>query len=81
LPVLIDPPIHYKTAETEPAFTYLFGGFANEFYASYLAVHPFEDGLNDRIKIYNLYPLLVHLNLLGSSYYSAIHKAIKQFSK
>lgn len=78
-PVLIDPAIHYSNAETDIAFTHLFGGFNKAFYQTYFEINPVENGFNDRIGIYNLYPLLLHLNLFGKTYYSAIKEIIKAF--
>lgn len=78
-PILIDPAIHYGAAETDLAFTHLFGGFDKEFYSSYQEVNPLPTGFTERVSIYNLYPLLVHLNLFGSSYYYPICQVISQF--
>lgn len=67
-PCLIDPAIFYGHREAEIAFTKLFGGFSHEFYDSYNSVSPLEKGYESRIDLYNLYPLLVHVNLFGGSY-------------
>ncbi|MCB9327227.1 MAG: fructosamine kinase family protein [Lewinellaceae bacterium] len=41
-----------------------FGGFSPIFYDSYQEYFPMMSGWQDRLRYYNLYPLLVHLNLL-----------------
>ncbi|MBC8155947.1 MAG: fructosamine kinase family protein [Bacteroidetes bacterium] len=78
-PALIDPAVYYGYREAEIAFTKLFGGFDQRFYDAYNEAFPLEENFNERIPIYNLYPLLVHLNLFGSGYVSGIEKVLKQF--
>jgi fructosamine-3-kinase len=76
---LIDPAVYYGSREAELAFTRLFGGFNAAFYDSYMETAPLEKGFEERIEIYNLYPLLVHVNLFGSGYLSGIEKVLKKF--
>lgn len=78
-PALIDPAVYYGYREAEVAFTKLFGGFDQRFYDAYNEAFPLAEGFHERIPIYNLYPLLVHLNLFGSGYVSGIEKVLKQF--
>jgi len=75
---LIDPAIYYGHREMELAFTRLFGGFDSSFYKSYHEVFPLEPGFDERVDIYNLYPLLVHANLFGASYLSGINRVVKR---
>lgn len=75
-PVLIDPAIYFGNREVDLAFSKLFGGFDTRFYDSYQDVFPLEPGFDDRVKVYNLYPLLVHLNLFGKSYLAPIEKTV-----
>ena len=79
-PVLIDPAVHYGHRETELAFTTMFGGFEQIFYDAYREQYPLEKGFEERIGIHNLYPLLVHLNLFGSSYLNEIKRTVKKFT-
>jgi protein-ribulosamine 3-kinase len=74
--VLIDPAVYYGNREAEMAFTHLFGGFEPAFYHSYFEVLPVATGFNERIPIYNLYPLMVHVNLFGSGYLSAVERTL-----
>lgn len=78
-PALIDPAVYYGLRESDVAFTKLFGGFADRFYEAYHEAFPLESGFNERIAIYNLYPLLVHVNLFGSGYVSGVERVLKQF--
>ncbi|MEM6737187.1 MAG: fructosamine kinase family protein [Bacteroidota bacterium] len=80
LPVLIDPAVHYGHRETELAFTRLFGGFDKKFYYTYNEEFPLEIGFENRVDIHNLYPLLVHVNLFGSSYLSGIKQTLRRFA-
>ncbi|MBK6264542.1 fructosamine kinase family protein [Marivirga sp. S37H4] len=79
-PYLIDPSIQYSFRETDLAFTHLFGGFGKRFYEAYENSFPLVPDFHERIAIYNLYPLLVHLNLFGSSYLSSIRSTLRKFS-
>lgn len=78
-PCLIDPAVYYGNREAELAFTQLFGGFSHEFYESYNENFPFFPGFNDRSDVYNLYPLMVHVNLFGGGYLSQVVSILKQF--
>jgi fructosamine-3-kinase len=79
-PCLIDPAVYYGHREMEIAFTTLFGGFDESFYDSYNVVFPLEKEFKMRFDIYNLYPLLVHLNLFGRAYLSGIKKIVSRYS-
>ena len=61
---LIDPAVYFGHREVDLAMTTLFGGFSDDFYNGYESHHPLEQGWKERLEIYNLYPLLIHLNLL-----------------
>jgi protein-ribulosamine 3-kinase len=74
--VLIDPAVYYGNREAEMAFTHLFGGFEPAFYHSYFEALPVATGFSERIPIYNLYPLMVHVNLFGSGYLSAVERTL-----
>ncbi len=78
-PFIIDPAVYYGHREMDLAFTYLFGGFDNEFYSSYSEEFPLEPGFDNRVDIYNLYPLLVHVNLFGGSYANQVISILNRF--
>ncbi|GAB4025936.1 fructosamine kinase family protein [Spirosoma koreense] len=78
-PALIDPAVYYGFREAELAFTKLFAGFDDHFYAAYDEAYPLQPGFDERVSLYNLYPLLVHVNLFGSGYVSAVERIVKPF--
>jgi fructosamine-3-kinase len=79
IPYLIDPAISYGHREFDIAMTTLFGGFSNEFYEAYNSTFPLTKGWQQRLDLWNLYPLLVHLNLFGLSYLGQVRDCLRQF--
>jgi protein-ribulosamine 3-kinase len=79
-PCLIDPAVYYGHREVELAMTKLFGGFARAFYDSYNESFPLTPGYEERFDIYNLYPLLVHVNLFGGGYLQQINSILKKYN-
>lgn len=67
-PVLIDPSIYVGHREIDLAMTQLFGGFGKEFYTAYHSAYRPDDGYEERLQLWNLYPLLVHVVLFGGGY-------------
>ncbi len=78
-PCLIDPAVYYGQREIELSFTKLFGGFDSEFYRSYNEVMPLESGFEERVEVYNLYPLMVHVNLFGGHYLQEVEFILGRF--
>ena len=76
---IIDPAVHYGHREAELAFTRMFGGFSPVFYDAYRAEWPLAPGFESRVPMYNLYPLLVHVNLFGGGYISSATAILKKF--
>ncbi len=79
LAVVFDPAVYYGHREAEIAFTKLFGDFDKSFYTAYNEEWALESGWEDRLNLFNLYPLLVHLNLFGSGYRPQLENAIKKY--
>ncbi len=77
--VLFDPAVYYGHREIDLAMMSLFGGFDAEIYHIYHQLFPMEPDWKNRLKIYQLYPLLVHVNLFGVSYLSGIEQILKYF--
>lgn len=71
---LIDPAVYAGDAEVDLAMTRLFGGFPERFYRAYHEIRPEKPGMDWRIPLYQLYYLLVHLNLFGAGYASSVHR-------
>ncbi len=67
-PVIFDPAVYYGDRETDLAMTRLFGGFSHDFYASYEKSWPLAPGSDRRLRLYQLYHVLNHLNLFGRGY-------------
>ena len=78
-PCLIDPSVYYGHREADIAMTKLFGGFQPEFYHAYNQAWPMDKDWQKRMNIFNLYPLLVHVNLFGGSYSGQVLQIIRQF--
>ncbi len=77
---LIDPACYWGWAESDLAMTCLFGGFDRAFYESYQSNIALLSDWKARIEIYNLYHLLNHLNLFGTSYYPAIKSTLNRYA-
>lgn len=67
-PVIFDPAVYFGDRESDIAMTMVFGGFGRAFYEAYEASWPMAPGHESRIELYQLYHILNHLNLFGSSY-------------
>ncbi len=78
-PVLIDPATSYSHREMDLAMSRLFGGFDRPFYRSYEEEWPLEQGFEQRLIVYQLYYLLVHVNLFGGGYVRSVREALALF--
>jgi len=68
-PALVDPSAYHGHREVDLAMADLFGGFGRGFRASYEESWPLAPGYAPvRQAVYQLYYLLVHVNLFGRSY-------------
>lgn len=73
-PVIFDPAFYYGDREADLAMTYVFGGFNQDFYASYQNTWPLDEGFALRKTFYNIYHIINHLNLFGGGYHGqSIH--------
>lgn len=79
LPVLIDPAASYAHREMDLAMSRLFGAFDPAFYAAYEACWPLEPGFEKRIDVYQLYYLLVHVNLFGGNYIQSVRDILEKY--
>jgi len=79
VPYLIDPAVYFGHHEVDLAMTQLFGGFSSDFYTAYAEQIPPESLQYERKDIYQLYYLLVHLNLFGRSYYQSVIQLLKTY--
>jgi fructosamine-3-kinase len=76
LPVLIDPAVSFGIAEMDLAMMKLFGGYDQAIFEIYEQLNPDVKGWSDRLPIFQLYYLLVHLNIFGRSYLNQVNRAI-----
>ena len=79
-PYLIDPSVLYGDREMDIAFTKLFGGFSPQFYEVYEEKMPLAHGASEREKLYQLFYLLVHLNMFGEIYGSHVDRILAYYA-
>jgi fructosamine-3-kinase len=77
LPVLIDPAPYGGHREVDLAMMRLFGGFSERVYSAYEEQHPLSPGAVERIPLWQLYPLLVHVNLFAGSYVPTLERTLR----
>jgi len=75
-PVLIDPAVYGGHREVDLAMMRLFGGFGPRVFAAYQEAHPLAEGHEERVPLYQLYPLLAHVCLFGSSYETSLKRSL-----
>jgi fructosamine-3-kinase len=77
---LIDPSCSYGHREVDLAMARLFGGFDTAFFQAYDEAWPLDPGFDDtRCALYQLYYLLVHVNLFGGSYVGGVNAVLRRF--
>lgn len=74
--VLIDPAVAYVPREMDLAMMKLFGGFPDKVFYEYDSRFPLQPNWKDRIKLWQLYYLLVHLNIFGAGYYGQVREIV-----
>jgi fructosamine-3-kinase len=75
-PCLIDPAVYGGHREIDLAMMRLFGGFGARAFAAYHEAYPLSDGHEARVALYQLYPLMVHVNLFGGGYVGSVEAAL-----
>jgi protein-ribulosamine 3-kinase len=81
IPCIFDPAVYYGLREADLAMTELFGRLPQKFYDAYHEAFPLNPGYDERKDLYNLYHLLNHLNLFGSSYLGSVEQIIRKYIK
>jgi fructosamine-3-kinase len=76
-PCLVDPAAYAGHREVDLAMMRLFGGFGRQVFEAYEAEYPLLEGHQHRVHLYQLYPLLVHVNLFGGGYRQAVERALQ----
>jgi len=77
---LINPAPYGGHREVDLAMMHLFGGFGRATYAAYDDEFPLAPGVEDRIALYQLYPLLVHVILFGGGYIHQLDTALRRYT-
>ena len=78
-PYLIDPAIYFGHNEVDIAMSKLFGGFDPFFYKAYQENYTYDENSKASIDLYQLYYLLVHLNMFGNSYYGSVKGILSRY--
>lgn len=78
-PVLIDPAVYGGHREIDLAMMRLFGGFGSAVFSAYREQYPLASGHSDRVPLYQLYPLMVHVNLFGRGYLGGVERALGRY--
>ncbi len=79
LPALVDPAVYGGHREIDLAMMRLFGGYGPRVFAAYDESYPLDPGHHERIALYQLYPLMVHVNLFGRGYLGSVVAALDQY--
>ena len=75
-PVLVDPAVYGGHREVDLAMMRLFGGFSRRTFDAYDEAWPLAPGGEDRVPLYQLYPLLVHVAMFGGGYLGQLSRAL-----
>ncbi|HVK71906.1 MAG TPA: fructosamine kinase family protein [Kofleriaceae bacterium] len=78
-PALVDPAVYGGPREVDLAMLDLFGGLDPATLDAYDEVWPLAPGLGERLPLWQLYPLLVHVVLFGGSYAAAVDAAFGRY--
>ena len=79
-PWLIDPAAYGGHREVDLAMLELFGTPSPRTLAAYEEVAPLADGHEERVDLYQLFPLLVHAVLFGGSYAASVERAARRYN-
>lgn len=79
-PCLIDPAVYGGHREVDLAMMRLFGGFGPRVFEAYETVWPLAGGWRERVALYQLYPLLVHVNLFGGGYVGQVRAVLRRYA-
>ena len=78
-PWLIDPAAYGGHREVDLAMLRLFGGPSPRVLAAYEEVAPLADGHEDRVVLWQLFPLLIHAVLFGGGYGRSAEDAARRY--
>ncbi|QKT07953.1 fructosamine kinase family protein [Gordonia sp. X0973] len=78
---LIDPAAHWASREIDLAMMTLFGGFGRKCFTAYDEEFPLADGWRERLRWYQLPPLLVHAILFGGGYGRSAVDVLRHYAR
>mgnify|MGYP001080591919 CR=1 FL=1 len=78
-PCIFDPAVYFGHREVDLATAKLLGGFQDTFFKAYQEKYPLQHGAEERMEIYSLYPLMIQVNLYGTSYLNRIDSILKKY--
>jgi len=79
-PCLCDPAVYGGHREIDLAMMRLFGGFGARAFAAYDEAWPLASGHAERVPLYQLYPLMVHVDLFGGSYVRQVETVLDRLT-
>jgi len=79
-PCLVDPAVYGGHREIDLAMMRLFGGFGERVFSAYAEAFPLPAGAPERVPLYQLYPLMVHVNLFGGSYGGSVERILARYA-
>ncbi|MCL6523799.1 MAG: fructosamine kinase family protein [Thermoflavifilum sp.] len=80
MPAIFDPASYFGHREMDIAMADLFGGFDRRFFEAYATVGSLEARWRQRLRVYQLYYLLVHLILFGRTYYRRVMDILHDYA-
>jgi fructosamine-3-kinase len=79
-PWLVDPAAYGGHREVDLAMLHLFGSPSPAFAAAYNEVHPLADGWRDRLRLWQLEPLLTHAVMFGGGYGASVRSVLDRYA-
>jgi fructosamine-3-kinase len=76
---LIDPAAYGGHREVDLAMLRLFGAPSERVFAAYAEAAPLAEGHEERVALWQLFPLLVHAALFGGSYGASVERAAVRY--
>ncbi len=77
---IFDPAVYHGHREMDIAMSKLFGGFDDAFYQAYQELYPLQRGWQQRLRLAQLYPLLVHAILFRGHYVYEVKEILKYYT-
>lgn len=78
-PCLVDPAVYGGHREMDLAMMRLFGGFAERVFSAYAEAFALSPGVEERVPLCQLYPLMVHVNLFGGGYGGSVERILARY--